>query len=121
MSIDASPFDVLGLAPTLDAGAIKRAYFAAVTRTPPHGDAEAFRRVREAYETLASADGRAASFLRSPAASLGPRLEALEARVAEAARAAAAKREETGRARTFAAWASETSLADAVRSCESLV
>ena len=32
------PFAVLGIAPTLDLGAVKRAYFAALPRHPPHAD-----------------------------------------------------------------------------------
>src|SRR5439155_9465721 len=50
-----SPFQVLGIAPTLDLGAVKRAYFAALTRHPPHADPEGFRRLRAAYEPLPTA------------------------------------------------------------------
>lgn len=112
-----SPFDVLGLPPTLDVAVIKRAYFAAVAASPPHGDPERFRRVREAYETLKANEGRAAAFLRAPGASLGARLEALEGRVAELARAANAARDEAERAREFTAWAASSSLAEAIRRC----
>jgi hypothetical protein len=46
------PFETLGLAPTLDRGAIKRAYFALLPRHAPHEDPAGFRRLRDAYETL---------------------------------------------------------------------
>lgn len=59
------PFAVLGLAPTLDAAAVKRAYFAALARHPPHQDAEGFQRVRAAYEKLSSAGALAAAYLAS--------------------------------------------------------
>jgi curved DNA-binding protein CbpA len=57
------PFAVLGLAPTLDTAAVKRAYFAALTRHPPHQDAEGFQRVRGAYEALSSPRALAAAYL----------------------------------------------------------
>ncbi len=60
------PFAVLGLEPTLDAAAVKRAYFAALARHPPHQDGEGFLRVRGAYEVLNSPGGLAAAYLASP-------------------------------------------------------
>jgi curved DNA-binding protein CbpA len=60
------PFAILGLEPTLDAGAVKRAYFAALARHPPHQDAEGFQRVRGAYEALSSPGGLAVAYLSSP-------------------------------------------------------
>jgi hypothetical protein len=60
------PFAVLGLAPTLDAAAVKRAYFAALARHPPHQDAEGFQRVRGAYEALSSPGALATAYLASP-------------------------------------------------------
>ena len=66
MTADVDPYAILGLAPTLDAGKIKRAYFAAIAKSPPHVDAEAFRRVRQAYETLLAEDRRARAFLAAP-------------------------------------------------------
>jgi curved DNA-binding protein CbpA len=60
------PFALLGLEPTLDAAAVKRAYFAALARHPPHQDAEGFQRVRGAYEALSSPGGLAAAYLASP-------------------------------------------------------
>ena len=49
---EASPFAVLGIAPTRDRATIKRAYFGLLPRHPPHSDPEGFRRLRGAYETL---------------------------------------------------------------------
>jgi len=46
------PFATLGIAVTSDLAAIKRAYFAALQRHPPHADPEGFRRIRTAYERL---------------------------------------------------------------------
>jgi curved DNA-binding protein CbpA len=64
-SLDKSPFAILGIAPTLDLGAIKRAYFAALTKHPPHSDPEGFKRIRSAYEALGSRGEAAAAVLRS--------------------------------------------------------
>jgi curved DNA-binding protein CbpA len=58
-------FAVLGLEPTLDPAAVKRAYFAALARYPPHQDAEGFQRVRAAYEALSSSGALAAAYLAS--------------------------------------------------------
>ena len=60
------PYLVLALAPTLDAAKIKRAYFAAIAKSPPHVDATAFRRVRQAFEALLDDDARVLAFLRAP-------------------------------------------------------
>lgn len=49
---DQSPFGILGIKPTLDVAAIKRAYFALLPKYPPHQDQEGFKRVRGAYEAL---------------------------------------------------------------------
>jgi curved DNA-binding protein CbpA len=91
MKPSAEPFAVLGLAPTLDAAAVKRAYFAALARHPPHQDAEGFQRVRRAYEALASPGALAAAYLASPldvrklAAEARERFDAAMQRAAEAA------------------------------------
>lgn len=63
---DADPFAILGIAPTLDRQAIKRAYFAAAKRTPPHADPDAFRRVRTAYEELNDERRLRPAWLRAP-------------------------------------------------------
>jgi curved DNA-binding protein CbpA len=65
MKAPADPFAVLGVAPTLDAAAVKRAYFTALARHPPHQDAEGFQRVRGAYEALSSPGALAAAYLAS--------------------------------------------------------
>jgi len=80
MAADASapsPFERLGMAPTLDIGAIKRAYFTALSRHPPHSDPEGFRRVREAYERLGAPAARMAAYLSSPV-DIGTELSRLE-------------------------------------------
>ena len=61
-----NPFEVLGMAPTDDPLAVKRAWFAALTRHPPHADPEGFRRIRAAYESLMAPGGRAAAILSLP-------------------------------------------------------
>jgi hypothetical protein len=60
------PFFVLGLAPTLDPAAIKRAYFQALAKTPPHADAQGFRRLRTAYEALSDPRQLPLAWLRAP-------------------------------------------------------
>lgn len=60
------PFAILALAPTFDAAAVKRAYFAALQRHPPHSDPDGFRRVRAAYETLTAPGGLAVAFIETP-------------------------------------------------------
>jgi hypothetical protein len=60
------PFSVLGIAPTLEVAAVKRAYFAALARHPPHRDREGFQRLRAAYEALMAPEGLAAAYAASP-------------------------------------------------------
>ncbi|MDO3411987.1 tetratricopeptide repeat protein [Saccharibacillus sp. CPCC 101409] len=50
MSMDTEVWQVLGLAPTGDARAIKRAYAALLKQTSPEDDPEGFQRLREAYD-----------------------------------------------------------------------
>ena len=63
--LDKSPFSILGIAPTLDLAAIKRAYFTALTKHPPHSDPAGFKRIRVAYEALGSRGEAASHLLRS--------------------------------------------------------
>lgn len=60
---DLCPYLVLELAPTRDLGVIKRAYFKALKKHPPHVDPDAFRRIRAAYERLSRQDERAYLYL----------------------------------------------------------
>jgi len=60
-----SPFGILEIAPTLDLAAIKRAYFTALAKHPPHSDPEGFKRIRLAYEALGSRGEAASHLLRS--------------------------------------------------------
>lgn len=89
-----SPFAVLGIQPTLEAEVVRRAYFMAVARCPPHGDPIAFRRVRGAYERLSSPAGRAAACVEDPPGRRS-RAEALRARFDAALEAA--RREQRAR------------------------
>ena len=60
------PFAVLGIAPTADIAAVKRAYFAALARHPPHADPDGFRRLRAAYESLIAPGGLHAAVALAP-------------------------------------------------------
>ena len=46
------PYEVLGIARTATATALKQAYFALVRAHPPERDPEMFKQVRAAYERL---------------------------------------------------------------------
>jgi curved DNA-binding protein CbpA len=46
------PYEVLGIARTASAAALKQAYFALVRAHPPERDPERFKQVRAAYERL---------------------------------------------------------------------
>ncbi len=65
MKASDNPFGVLGLPPTLDPARIKRAYFAALAKTPPHQDGDGFRKLRKAYEQLTQPGSLALAFLRA--------------------------------------------------------
>ena len=100
----ASPFAVLGLAPTLDLAAIKRAYFALLAKHPPHQDQEGFRRIRAAYEALGSLGQAAAVVLRhapDPARELRVYRERHDAALASAQAVAAAQAEKAGASTRF--------------------
>lgn len=62
----ASPFAVLALSPTLDRAAVKRAYFAKLVLHPPHTDADAFRKLRDAYEALTAPGGLERAYAVAP-------------------------------------------------------
>lgn len=100
-----SPFAVLGIAPTLDLAAIKRAYFALLAKHPPHRDQEGFRRIRAAYEALGSFGEAAAFVLRhapDPERELPAYRERHDAALASAREAAAAQMERAGASTRFA-------------------
>ena len=59
-------FSALGIAPTLDAAQVKRAYFAQLQKHPPHVDPEGFRRLRSAYEALAAPGALPLAFIAAP-------------------------------------------------------
>ena len=102
---DESPFAVLGIRPTLDLAAIKRAYFALLTKHPPHQDQEGFKRIRAAYEALGSFGEVAAFVLRhapDPAVELPTYRERHDAALARAQEAAAAHAEKAGASTRFA-------------------
>lgn len=92
------PFAVLGLAPTLDVGAIRTAYFRALREHPPERDPEGFRRVRAAYDAVATREGAARMWLASP-----PDLAAEASRFADVLEELARARERVARGRREAA------------------
>ena len=101
---DVSPFAVLEIRPTLDQAAIKRAYFAMLTKHPPHQDQEGFKRIRAAYEALGT-PGDAASFVlrHTPdaLAELAPYRERHDAALARALEEGASRAEESARGTRF--------------------
>jgi hypothetical protein len=76
------PFGVLGIAPTLDPGAVKRGYFTALQKSPPHADPAGFRRIREAYERLSRLDDLFAAYMSSPPV-IDPALADLDANIGQ--------------------------------------
>jgi curved DNA-binding protein CbpA len=119
-----SAFEVLGIPPTLDLTAIKTAYFAAITKTPPHVDAARFRRVRDAYEALLEPGARARAFLEAPvdpALAIEVYRKRYGTRLVELRREAATKREATASARAFARFAATTPLSVALARCKESV
>ena len=85
---ETDPFAILGIAPTLERGAIKRAYFGLLSKHSPHADPEGFRRLRDAYELLMG-PGRADAWA-SADIDVNAELERIERELGE--RIAAAKR-----------------------------
>jgi len=115
MSLSADEaFAALGIEPTLDGARLKRAYFEAVGRTPPHRDAEAFRRVRAAYEALSRPGGIEAAYLSAAGAS-EREIAVVRARyaplLAEARERIRARRAEQQRVPAFIEAASSSTLA----------
>ncbi len=49
---DQELYAVLGASPDADAGTLRAAYLAKIREHPPERDAEAFERIRDAYQTL---------------------------------------------------------------------
>ena len=92
-------FAALEMAPTLGMGELKKAYFAALARHPPHADAVGFQKLRAAYEALQKPGALAAAYLASPVdtAALVERYEARFA--APIALAKEAARAQTGQER----------------------
>lgn len=113
-----NPFDVLGIAPTVNPSAIRRAYFAAVQRHPPHADANAFRRLRAAYESLATPSSRSAALVLAPvdiASELGPLRQRFDAALAEVTAQTRASAREREVVRRFAEHLSRLPWAEAAR------
>jgi hypothetical protein len=88
------PFAELHLTPTLDLAAIKRAYFAALKRSPPHADPEGFKRIRAAYEDLLEPTRRTTHVMSAPLD--GSAWEASKARYETVVDLARAARENPG-------------------------
>lgn len=65
-------WDLLGLTPTADAAAIRRAYAARLKRTRPDDDAQAYQRLREAYDAALAWARLASAAPDPPAASTDP-------------------------------------------------
>lgn len=53
-----TPYEILGVEPDAGDEAIKKAYLARVRECPPEQQGEAFRRVRDAYELIATDKAR---------------------------------------------------------------
>jgi curved DNA-binding protein CbpA len=103
-SFENGPFAILEIGPTLDLGVIKRAYFAALTKHPPHSDPDGFKRIRAAYEALGSRGEAASALLRSAVdveSELSVLRERLDAGLASARQASAASAAHTARAERF--------------------
>ncbi|HLL53342.1 MAG TPA: J domain-containing protein [Myxococcaceae bacterium] len=103
--MSAGPFEVLGLRPTLDPAEVKKGYFAALARHPPHADAEGFQAVRAAYEALSRPGGLMVAYLSVPfelQEELARWRELFDARLAEAGAAHRRRLDEQHAAERFA-------------------
>jgi len=106
-------FEILGIQPTLDPAAVKRAYFAAAQRCPPHADPDAFRAIRAAYEALSQPGALAAAFMAS--ALEVPQDDELEQEIARAASRLKGARAHAAEIAAFVARASAMTLDEATR------
>ncbi len=63
-----NPYEVLGISRQATSDEIKKAYFVKVREFPPERDANAFKRIRAAYDALRTPEARAAAdlFLLNP-------------------------------------------------------
>lgn len=120
--MSASPFELLGIPPTLDPAEVKKGYFVALSRHPPHADPEGFRRVRSAYEALSRPGGLVTAYLAVPfdaRAELARWSEALDRPLAEAGVTYRRRLAEQHSSERFAerfsrlSWAEALALADA--------
>jgi len=118
-----NPFLELGLAPTLEVGRIKRAYFAAVARHQPHQNAQAFQRIREAYEKLLRPGDRALAYLSAEIAAeeQAECASPYDQRIDAARSAATSARVDREKIDRFVALAETSSLARMVELCRSSV
>ena len=106
-------FEVLRCAPTLDEGAIRRAYYAELRLHPPHQDPDGFKRLREAYEALLDPKGRSANFLAAPL-DVQALLARYDAQLAEPLAAAKAAMSDSARVQRFVEGWSTLSWAEAM-------
>ena len=114
---DTSPFGILGIAPTLDLAAIKRAYFTALAKHPPHSDPDGFKRIRAAYEALGSRGEAATHFLRSTVdveAELAVLRERHDTALARAGQASATSAANTARVARFTEGLARLQLEEAI-------
>ena len=61
-----NPFAILGIAPTRDQTAVKKAWMLAAKRHPPNSDPLGFQMVRSAYEMLSTPERLHAAYLAVP-------------------------------------------------------
>jgi hypothetical protein len=101
---DRNPFALLGMPPTLDGAAIKRAYFVALVKHPPHSDPAGFKQIRSAYEALCPRGQAASHVLRCAvdvAAELARHRARHDASLARADQARTAAAAQSGRVPRF--------------------
>jgi hypothetical protein len=103
------PFEGLGIAPTLDAAQVKRAYFALLRLHPPHADPEGFRRIRAAYETLTAPGALGLAYATAPVAAVEGLAKWRQRWDAPMQQALAHLREATAQAAALEAFVGETS------------